>query len=147
MDVYRPIRAGLFFYECLRLLLLAVLLFLAHSEGAVNGVSFPYPVYLSSNALFALMALFMWLNAGEYRNYVSLYMAGKAIVVVLFYVWEIIGARRQFPGAEIARNAAGSIFLTGGSAVLSLADILSLWGAWALRNKWRGLPAREHGGL
>ena len=93
MDIPRsPLAAVLFFYECLRLLLLIVFLFISSSMGSAgfaSGAFFPYIVYISSNALFPLMILFVWLRPGEYRNYITLYKAGKIIGVVSFYVWEI----------------------------------------------------------
>ena len=144
MDAYRPLGAALFFYECLRLLLLVVFIFLLSPAASMSAASiqeafaygafFPYLVYLSPNALFPLMALFIWLSPGEYRNYLSLYMAGKIIMVVLFFVWELISSRQFGFGDDLAR----SIFVLGGSTLLSLTDILAVWGAWTLKNKYRG---------
>ena len=132
MDVYQPLRAGLFIYELLRLLLLLVFSLFLPLEGQ-SGAFFPYLAYLSSNALFPLMALFLWLRPQEYRNYLTLYTAGKIIGVVSFYAWEFFSAR-EFPGME---NMARSVVLLGGSVFISLADLLSVWGAWMLKNKWR----------
>ena len=135
MGAYKPLGAGLFFYECLRILVLVVFLFAASSGGFDSG---PYSVYMSSNALFPLMALFMWLRPDEYRNYLTLYMAGKIIGAVSFYTWEIFSSR-EFPGAE---NVVRSIALLGGSIFISLTDILSVWGAWTLKRKYeQALPA------
>jgi len=150
MDVYRPLRAGLFFYEIFRLLVLAIFLVLTPMEGnSAMGSSgsafyFPYVVYLSSNALFPLMALFIWLRPEEHLNYLPLYMAGKIISGVSFYVWEIFSSR-QFLGME---NVAMGLILIGGTAFLSLIDIVSVWGAWTLKNRYRkALEAvPEHGG-
>jgi len=137
MDVLRPLRAGLFFYEIFRLLLLAIFMLIAPIGGGSameSSVSvFPYFVYLSANALFPLMALFVWLKPEGYRNYLPLYMAGKIIGVVSFYTWEIFSSR-QFLGTG---NAAIGLIFLGGTAFLSLADVLSVWGAWTLRNRFR----------
>lgn len=141
MDVYRPLRAGLFFYEILRLLALIVFLSLMPQEGSADREFFPYFVYLSSNALFPLMALFVWLRPELYGNYVNLYMAGKVIGAVSFFAWEIFTSRK-FPGMD---NILKSMILLGGSVLLSLADILSVWGAWTLKNKWRK-SLMENGG-
>jgi len=138
MDVSKPLSAALFFYECFRLLLLVVFLFIVSPLG--NGISpgigafFPYMVYISSNALFPLMVIFVWLRPDEYRNYLTLYMAGKIIAVVLFYVWVIFSSREGLPGAE---NIARSITLLGGSILINMADILSVWGAWTLKRKYQ----------
>ena len=134
MDVFRFLAAALFIYECLRLLLLVVFLFIVPPlEGGTIGAFFPYIVYISSNALFPLMALFVWLRPKEYRNYIPLYMAGKIIGVVSFYAWAIFSSR-EFPGME---NIAKSITLLGGSLLINLADILSVLGARTLKNKYR----------
>ena len=155
MDVSRPLGAGLFFYECLRILLLVVFLFIMPLGGGfppensfagdsfASGAFFPYIVYLSSNALFPLMILFVWIRPEEYRNFLSLYMAGKIIAVVLFYVWEIF-SHREFPGME---NVARSIILWWGSILLSLADILSLLAAWTINKRFRKIMAPEGGGI
>ena len=138
------LRPVLFFYEILRLLLLLVSVFIVSLENHENMAFFPYPVYLSANALFPLMALFIWLKPGEHRNYLNLYMAGKIIGVISFYAWEFFSARGrasvygagflEFSGAD---TAAKSVVLLGGSVFLSLADVLSAWGAWSLINKYR----------
>ena len=138
MDVFRPLRAALFIYECLRVLLLVVLLFIAPLESGfsgsyASGAFFPYIVFLSANALFPLMALFVWLRPEEYRNYLTLYMAGKVIGAVSFYAWGFFSSR-DFPGLE---NIVRSIALLGGSIFICLADILSVGGAWALKRKYR----------
>ena len=161
LNVYGPLRAGLFFYEIFRLLLLVVFLFIVSLEGgfsaensfamgslhtmesAASGAFFPYLVYLSANALFPLMALFVWLRPGEYRNYLTLYIAGKIIGAVSFFAWEIF-SYREFPGFG---NMARSLILLGGCALINLADILSVGGAWMIKNKFRRVLARESGGV
>ena len=132
MDVYRPLRGGFFFYECLRLLLLIMFLAIAPTEGSMIGAFFPYTVYLSANALFPLMTLFIWLRPEEYRNYPTLYMAGKIIGVVSFLAWGLFSSR-EYTGVESAVKA---LVLLGGSVFLCLVDILSVWGAWMLKKKY-----------
>ena len=130
MDIYRPLGAALFFYECVRLLLLVVFLFIVPQEGSESLI---LPVYLSSNALFPLITLFVWLRSEEYRNYLTLYIAGKIIALVSFYAWMLFSSR-EFSGVE---NAARTMLLLGGAIFISLADILSVWGAWMIKNKFR----------
>ena len=153
MDVLRPLRAGLFFYEIFRLLVLVIFLFISPMEGglsarimegsSVNAAFPPYVVYLSANALFPLLALFVWLKPEEYRNYLPLYLAGKVIGIVSFYAWEIFSSR-QFFGSE---NVIKSLILVGGAALLGLLDMLSVLGAWTLKNKFRkALEAAPEGG-
>jgi hypothetical protein len=144
MDVYKPLGAGLFFYECLRLLTLVFFLLLAAFENASGG---PYAVYMSANALFPLMALFIWLRPEEYRNYITLFMAGKIVSLVSFYSWEIFTLRDINRGENLANN----IVIFSGGALIGLADMLSVWGAWAINKKYRlrtegRAPAPESGG-
>ena len=143
MNIYGPLRAGLFFYEIFRLLFLVIFLFIIPAESTGDGAFFPCLVYLSANALFPLMALFVWLRPEEYRNYIALYIAGKVITAVSFFAWEIF-SYREFPGSG---NVLNGLILLGGSALINLADILSVGGAWILKNKFRRVLARESGGI
>ena len=136
MSVSKPLAAGLFVYDCVRLLLLAAMLFAVPPSGVFPGDSgafFPYIVYLSSNALFPLMSLFVRLRPQEYRNYLPLYMAGKIIAVVSFYAWMLLVPREIFGMGNVVLNIA----LLGTSIFINLADILSVWGAWTLKSKYR----------
>jgi hypothetical protein len=157
MDVYRPLRAALFFYELLRLLTLAAFFtFFSPLEGAVKGGIFPYLVYVTPNALFPLMTLFIWLKPGDYRNYLPLYTAGKVIAAAAFYGWGFFSLRPS--GLEYLRtaslaNLAELLVLFGGGFLLNLFDILSVFGSWALARKFNrqeeaaGLLAGGNGGL
>ena len=126
---------GLFFYEILRLLLLIACLFIPPLEGGFSAegsrVFFPHMVYLSANALFPLMVLFVWLKPEEYRNYLNLYIAGKIIGLISFYAWEFFSFREFFRTVNFFKN----MILLGIGVLISLADILSVWGAWRLMNK------------
>ena len=139
MGVHRPLGAGLFLYECLRLLMLVFFLLFASFESASSG---SYTVYMSSNALFPLMALFIWLKPDEYRNYITLYIAGKLVFLVSFYTWEIFTSRDFIRDDNYMKN----IVLLGGGALISLADILSVWRAWAINRNYRRAAAPESGG-
>ena len=124
---------------------MAVFVFLTPFEGSAGGQIFPYMVYLSSNALFPLMALFVLIKPEEYHNYLPLYMAGKVIGAVLFFVWEFYLAQ-LLTGME---NNARNLFFLGGSAFLSLTDIFSVCVAWTLKNKFRKVlgAVPESGGI
>jgi len=144
---------SLFVYEIFRFLLLVIFLFFVPLDGGFgggssgNGTFIPYSVYLSSNALFPLMALFVLLKPREYRNYLNLYVAGKVIGVISFYVWEFFSRMRLRPasfdfvnGYEAlpwAGNIAVVFLLFGSIFLISFADILSIWGAWTVKNKFR----------
>jgi len=140
MDVHRPLGAGLFAYECLRLLMLVFFLLFTSLESAISS---SYTVYMSSNALFPLMALFFWLRPDEYSNYSTLYIAGKLVFLASFYTWEIFTLRDFVRDENFTKN----IVLLGGGALISLADMLSVWGAWVINKKYRGAPVPENGGI
>jgi hypothetical protein len=154
MDVFKPLRAVFFVYEMLRLLTLAVF-FAVFSplEGAVKGGIFPFLVYVTPNALFPLMTLFMWLRPKDYRNYLPLYMAGKVIAAAAFYGWGIFAL--SSPALEPLRiaNWAEVFVLSGGSFVLNLFDVFSILGSWVLSRKINrmeesaGLLTGGNGGL
>ena len=148
MDIKRTLGTVLFIYETFRLLLLVVFLFIMPGSYP-NGVFYPYIVFLSANALFPLMALFVLLNPEEYGNFLTLYMAGKVIGAVSFYTWEFFSFGRgpwDMPGlgAEFSAldNLVKTMVVFGGSMFVSLADVFSVWGAWMLRNKCRQALAR-----
>ena len=150
MEICRPLRAGLFFYDAIRLLLLVIVIYII-PEGSgfplgsyESGVFFPHVVFLSANVMFPLMTLFLWLGLEEHKSYIPLYIAGKIIGAVSFYAWEFfslgrgnwslpgLGVYREFSGLESIVN---SMALLGGSMFISLADILSVWGAWILKGR------------
>ena len=126
---------------------MVVFLFAASVDGAsaegADGFFFPYVVYLSSNALFPLMALFVWLRRELYLNYLPLYIAGKIVALVSFYAWEIF-TFREFSGAGLELK---DLFIFWGSVFISLMDILSIWGAWTIKKKSRGAVLPEPGGI
>ena len=142
MDAYRPLGAALFFYECLRLLLLFAFILMIPPGASLNGFFFPYTVFMSPNALFPLIALFVWLRPEKYCNYLSLYMAGKIISVVLFFIWVIINPRQA---SGIGNNFI-LIVLIGGSVLIIMMDHLSILGAWKLTKNYRKPTETENGG-
>ena len=156
MEAHKPFAAGLFFYECIRLLMLAIFLLVAATEASFSGI---YSVYMSSNALFPLMALFIWLRPKEHRNFTTLYTAGKIIALISFYAWEIFSFRRGISSGLVSRfgavyqdfflpeNLAKNIILFGGGALLSLLDILSIWGVYLFNKKYNRELAPESGGV
>ena len=140
MEIHRPVRAALFGYELLRLLFLAFsFAFFPSLQAVLRGGVFPFLVYMSSNALFPLICFFLLLRPGEYRNYLPLYMAGKTIAVVLFYVWAVFtfyleseAMEQRFWGRDTYTEM---MILLGGSFFISLGDVLSIIGTWILNRK------------
>ena len=154
MYVYKPLRAVLFSYELLRFLFLIFsLTFFSSLQAVVKGELFPYLVYISSNALFLLICFFLFLNPKEYRNYLPLYMAGKVIAVVLFFIWAFFSfypetglIQSRFLGRE---SLIEGMILLGGVFIISLGDTLSIFGTWILNRKLPqadNLRKEENGG-
>jgi hypothetical protein len=147
MDVYRPLRAVLFFYELARLILVvgAAAGFMA-VEGNEPDNFFPYLVYVVPNALFPLMALFLWFHLETYRPYLPLYMAGKTITVAAAVVWAVF----SFRGIPELLYSGGiqTLARLGMVCLLVFTDLFSILGIWFLRSRLedREIPAPEHGG-
>ncbi|MCL2206015.1 MAG: hypothetical protein FWB82_05790 [Treponema sp.] len=142
MDISKPLPVVLFAYEVLRFLALVFFLLMANlgefgmfagSAPFANNGFFPHVVYVSTNALFPLMMLFVWLRPGEYQSYLTLYTAGKIIAVVSFFAWAIFTPREL----TVSAAAMNSVAIFGASILINMADVLSIWGAWALKNKYR----------
>ena len=141
MNIHTLLRAVLFGYELLRLLVLAFsFAFFSSLQAALGEGFFPYLVYLSSNALFPLICFFLLLRPREYRNYLPLYMAGKTIAVVLFYTWIVFNLSPGMGFFEPSRVLGGENYTEGmmllrGAFFISLGDALSVFGTWVLNKK------------
>jgi len=89
MRIIQLIKPVLFLYECLRTMILAVVLLLKS-----NGYDFfGQLTYTAPSALFPLMALFIWLNQERYSAYLPLFLAGKCIVFITSLVFSIISGQ------------------------------------------------------
>ncbi|MDR0474971.1 MAG: hypothetical protein LBH43_15015 [Treponema sp.] len=154
MREYKPLRAALLVYDFLRLAALALLFaFFSPLEGALHGRLFPYLVYLTPNALFPLMALFVFIGIREFKNYLPLYLAGKLIMLVTFYVWSAVSLipamNEPYMGLQMDKIGHGVILFLS-SIALSIGDALSIFGSWFMLNKIRlSGPgnAGENGGI
>ena len=85
MKIIRLIKGGLFIYECVRIMLLAVVLYFQESGGLSVKV-----IYTAPGVLYLLMALFIWLDTDKYRAYVPLFTAGKCVGIFMLLGWSII---------------------------------------------------------
>jgi hypothetical protein len=130
MDVYRPLRGGLFFYELVRF---GAALCLPGLFEAFGGGTFPYLACISPNALFLMMALFLWLRPGEFRVYLPLYMAGKVLSILAFAAWCVFSVE-SLTGL-IPFIAPEQLWALAGVLLASAGDALAFGGAWALRLK------------
>ncbi|MDR2403772.1 MAG: hypothetical protein LBD78_07045 [Spirochaetaceae bacterium] len=133
MKEYRPLRLALFIYDGIRLLLLigfwAILLPFLGVDTAESGGIFPLLVYTAPNALFPLMTLFLWLRFSAYNPYITLYIAGKIVIVASGLGWLFF----VLPGIDrdqIGRYISGLWVL-----FLIITDTLSVMGCFLLRNR------------
>jgi hypothetical protein len=139
MEIYKPLRTVMFLWDCLRLLALtALFMFFSPLEGArMNGI-FPYLVYVTPNALYPLMTLFLLVAPDEFKKYLPLYIAGKVIALAAFYAWAVFSFSPAQLGVYFALRLdtfTRELALLGGSFVLSLGDVFSIFMGWILLNK------------
>jgi hypothetical protein len=139
MGVNRPLVGVLFFYEVFRLLFLVVFLLAARQESFAGGA---LSVYLSSNALFPLMALFVWLKPDEYESFLILYISGKVITFVSFFVW-LFFSFRDFLALERTQE---NITILGSCFLFGMADIVSMCTAFAIKLRYRRALIQPLGG-
>jgi hypothetical protein len=131
VNPFRPLRAALFGYEILRVV--ALLALFAAPDGP-PGV--PYAACLTANGLFLLMALFLLLDPRAHSGYLTLYGAGKALCLVVYYgcsLAALAGMARDGAARTLAAlSFPGGIIRLAGGFLLSVGDILSLAGCRVL---------------
>lgn len=88
----------------------------------------PYAALAAPNALFALMALFLYMDRERYGAYLPLYISGKVVVFSAMLVWSI-SSFRAILSSLVMDDTAALIVLCAG---LIPADALSLIAATAL---------------
>lgn len=133
MEVYRPLRALLFYYDCVRLLALVGFMVSAMpSMNGAGGMAFPYLTLAAPNALFPLMSLFIWRRFSSYRTYVALYAAGKGVVLAAALGW-LFFSLRGTSVFSLIHDRKGLLALMGAGLSI-LADAGSAAGALLLRN-------------
>ena len=122
MRTIQLIKPALFLYECLRIMILAAVLVLRSNENDFLGRL----AYTAPSALFPLMALFIWLDSQRYRAYLSLFAAGKCIVISTLLGWSIVSGQvtmvGRFMGAAVFAEA---VLLSGD--LLSIAAVLLVY--------------------
>ncbi|MDR1353462.1 MAG: hypothetical protein LBK05_09295 [Treponema sp.] len=146
MGEYRLLRGGIFVYDLLRLIVMleAVVLFALPVDGS-EGAVFPLLAYMAPNALFPVMALFLWFRPAEYRPYVFLYISGKIVGIMANLGW------LAFSFANTALNLAAqgdfrSRLFLGSAFVMALLDGFSVLGGFLL-NRGRAGAVRAEGGV
>jgi hypothetical protein len=111
------LRAGLFIYECFRLLWVM-------GPGGQFGIP-ALAVYAAPSALFPLMALFFWLDSSRYGVYVPLYMAGKIISIcaavgwLIFFRLNIMNIELSFGVVQLEIMLCGDIFSVAAASFIN----------------------------
>ena len=86
MKAIQLVKPGLFIFECIRVLTLALILISKRNEPEF----FTRILFAAPCTLFLLMALFIWLDTSRYREYLPLFAAGKCIGIFILLLWSII---------------------------------------------------------
>ncbi|MDR0689421.1 MAG: hypothetical protein LBG08_04015 [Spirochaetaceae bacterium] len=140
---YLPLRLAFFIYDFFRLLFMLELLIAVLPLGNTSTASwFPYLVYVVPNALFPLMGFFLLIRPREYKAYISLYLAGKTIVIVSIFGWTIFSFKSIFTSTVSSQEF---ITILGFVLGLTILDMGSLLGSSLLKNKINRLAAPESG--
>jgi hypothetical protein len=103
---------------------------------------FPWLVYAVPNALFPLIALFLWRQVSRYAVYVPLYISGKCIALASIAGYWIFSRQNIF--AALYLKNPGALAALGGLLFLLAGDLFSVAGGLALARK---LPAPERAEL
>jgi len=78
----------------------------------------------------------MFIKPLEYRNYVPLYIAGKTISVILFYIWAVLTLPYE-TGFVKRENYNDAVTLLGCVFLISLEDVISIFATLLINKKTR----------
>lgn len=131
-----PLSLFLLMFELVRSAALAAAF--ARLPGGADAA--PYAALAAPNALFALMAFFLYIDRERYGAFLPLYLSGKAVFLSALLVWSISSFHAIL--SSLVMDGAGTAALIVLCAGLIPADALSLLAAAALRGGRR----RSRGG-
>lgn len=114
------------------MVMMRVCMTVAPAGGNTESSAFPYLVYVVPNALFPLMAFFLWLSLSYYKPYISLYTVGKIIAVVSVIGWSVLSFQTIL--TSLMQGTAG-IVTAGATFMLAAGDVFSIVGGLMLQNK------------
>ncbi|MDR3337944.1 MAG: hypothetical protein LBT16_12155 [Treponema sp.] len=146
MGVFRPLRGALCIYDLFRLILMiGVVVFFLRPANGDQGAVFPLLAYIAPNALFPLMAFFLWRRPEGYQPYLFLYIAGKIVAIMANLGW-IVFSYREIILDFMVFDSQRPLFTSGSALVLIVLDGLSVLGAsWLKPRALRA--ARIEGGV
>jgi hypothetical protein len=141
MKMYRPLRTGLFVYECARLVfLLGAFMALRPDEGTPV---FPWLACAAPNALFPLMTLFLLLDGVRYSGYAPLYAAGKCVSFIATALWCVFFQQQII--TAILLDDTIRFMAPGIGGILIIGDMLSVAAGLIIIKKAQMLKARTLG--
>jgi len=123
MNIIRFLKPFVFTLECVKLVVIVIVMTV---QGDASGL-FVKIILAAPGVLFPLMALFVWLDAERYKEYLPLFSAGKYIGIFLLLVWLIV-----FRQVTIIGKIFGSDIYA--ETLLLCGDLLSLGAVTLIRN-------------
>ena len=94
---HRLVSAAIFVYDCSRFLFLLAALEIFLKPGPdFRAVTFPLLMYVSPNALFPIMAFFLFIRFDSFRAYIPLYVTGKVFSLLCVSMWLLFPLRSIF---------------------------------------------------
>jgi len=132
MNIVRFLKPAVFLFECIKLMVISTILFIQSDDlGLLIKIILAAP-----GALFPLMALFIWLDVGRYKEYLPLFLAGKCIGVFLLLGWFIVFRQVTMIG-KIFRSPVYA------ELVLLIGDLMSLGAVFWVNKSVKKLITEE----
>jgi len=121
MKLIRILKLLLFIYEVIRIVLIAILLILQANDSSQQMMM----IFAVQGVLFPIMALFLCINTVRYREYIPLYIAGKAIGVFAILCWLLFTRQGTMLGGFVSDIILGSFDLLAIAAILVIKDVIN----------------------
>jgi hypothetical protein len=115
INIVRFLKPIVFVFECIKLVVIITILII---QGNLPGL-FIKILLTAPEALFPLMALFIWLDTDRYKEYIPLFLAGKCIGIFLLLDWFIFSGQVTMIGKMFGSAVYAEMILLCG-------DLLSL---------------------
>ena len=92
---FRLVPAVVFIYDSSRLLfLIALSVIFLNPEFEFKIINLPMMMFMAPNALFPLMAFFLFVHFQESRVFIPLYIIGKALCLLCVIIWMFFTLRQ-----------------------------------------------------
>ena len=118
MKLIRFLKPLLFLYEVIRIIIIAVLVILKANDSS----NYMMVIFAVQGALFPIMTLFLCVNAVRYREYIPLYIAGKAIGVFAVVCWLLFSRQVTMIEGFVSDIVLGSFDLLAIAVSIAIKD-------------------------